>query len=134
MPRTRIVFVFAVLALMAYGAPTQAHDDQCQELHAASFMDDPDVVQHLIEEGADINCLDVLGQTPLITAVNGASIDSFFVLLDNGAQVNVKTEFGNTLLQHTKAKHASFKNPNARVFRNLYARMVAQLVIAGAVN
>lgn len=132
--RPAIATLSAVLALMIMNGPAKAGHDDCVALHEAAFMDEPQDVRDLIRHGADINCLDVLGQTPLITAVNGASIDSFTILLDAGAKVDVRTEFGQTLLAHTKKKYASFNSTAGRRFRALYGDMVARLERAGASN
>ena len=131
--------LFAVLAAglltsVSTGPARADHDDVCRALHEAAFMDDSEDVRALIQHGADINCLDVLGQTPLITAVNGASMDSFDILLKAGAKVDVRTEFGQTLLSHTKKKYASFSSEAAKRLRTLYGDMVARLEQAGAQN
>jgi hypothetical protein len=112
------------------GIPNEA----CSALHAAAFLDEPDEARTLLAHGADVNCLDVLGQTPLITAVNGASLATFELLLSAGARVDVRTEFGQTLLAHAEKKYASFSAPNAGTFRVLYSAMVRHLKIAGALN
>lgn len=124
------------LTLTTGGAPAWAgHGGDCAALHAAAFMDEPDEARDLLAHGADVNCLDVLGQTPLITAVNGASMATFELLLASGAKVDVRTEFGQTLLAHTKKKHASFTSQGGgEAFRALYGTMVARLQRAGAVN
>lgn len=134
MPRIALILcaVYAVGFLTLGGA--QAHHSSCAALHEAAFLDEPDEIKGLLAHGADLECHDVLGHTPLITAVNGASLDSFTVLMSAGARTDVRTEFGQSLLQHTKEKYASFTNPNAQGFRDLYARMVGQLQMAGAVN
>lgn len=123
-----------LIAAMALPAPARADHDDCVALHEAAFMDEPDHVRDLIKHGADINCLDVLGQTPLVTAVNGASTDSFEILMEAGANVDVRTEFGQTLLTHTKRKFASFDTAAGARFRALYRDMVARLERAGAQN
>ncbi|MFC1673270.1 ankyrin repeat domain-containing protein [Pseudomonadota bacterium] len=134
MPRIALIMsaVFTVGFLSLGGA--QAHHSSCTALHEAAFLDEPDEIKGLLAHGAELECRDVLGHTPLITAVNGGSLDSFTVLLSAGARTNVRTEFGQTLLQHTKEKYASFTNPNAQGFRDLYAQMVGRLQTAGAVN
>jgi len=106
----------------------------CTALHEAAFLDEPDEARDLLAHGADVNCLDVLGQTPLITAVNGASMETFELLLASGAKVDVRTEFGQTLLMHTKKKHASFTTQAGENFRTVYSTMVVRLQGAGAAN
>lgn len=134
MPRMALILsaVFTAGFLSFGGA--QAHHSNCDALHEAAFLDEPDEIEGLLAHGVDLECRDVLGHTPLITAVNGGSLDSFSILLSAGARTDVRTEFGQTVLQHTKEKYASFTNPNAQAFRDLYAKMVGQLQSAGAVN
>lgn len=121
-------------ALAGAGTARADQDDVCRALHEAAFLDEPEDVRDLIQHGADVNCLDVLGQTPLVTAVNGASIESFDILLKAGANVHVRTELGQTLLTHTKKKYATFRGEAAKRLRQLYGDMVARLQRAGARN
>lgn len=116
------------------GAARAGHEGGCQALHNAAFLDEAQTVRDLIRHGVDINCLDMLGQTPLVTAVNGASMESFDILLKSGARTDVHTEYGQTLLQHTKKKYASFSIQGGQAFRDLYDTMIARLQIAGAQN
>lgn len=125
----------SVAALCVFGSPAWAgHGGDCAALHEAAFLDEPDEARALLAHGADVNCLDVLGHTPLITAVNGASTATFELLLGAGAKVDVRTEFGHTLLAHTKKKYASFADPAGETLRARYAVMLARLQRAGAVN
>lgn len=118
------------------GTPAKAGHggDNCTALHEAAFLDEPDEARQLLHHGTDVNCLDVLGQTPLVTAVNGASMETFDVLLGAGAKVDVRTEYGRTLLMHTKKKYASFTTQSGENFRILYRAMIARLQGAGALN
>lgn len=122
------------MSFIAFAPTARAGHDDCRALHEAAFMDDPEVVRKLLTEGTDINCLDVLGQTPLVTAVNGASMDSFTILMNAGADVDVNTEYGRSLLAHTKRKYASFTTQAGAKFRALYGDMVVRLEQAGAHN
>lgn len=127
--------IITVLGIQYYSQPVLAGDPAvCPALHEAAFLDEPEEVRALLAAGADVNCLDVLGHTPLVTAVNGASMASFEILLSAGARVNVRTEFGQTLLAHTKTKYASFNETSGAKFRKLYNSMIVRLENAGAVN
>ena len=131
----RLAFVTAIVALIAASLPAHAEPQSCTELHEATFLDEPDEVRDLLALGVDVNCIDVLGHTPLVTAVNGASIDSFGVLMGAGAQVNVRTEFGQSLLTHTKKKFRSVDHQKGlEQYRDLYQSMIARLQTAGATN
>jgi len=107
----------------------------CESLHEAAFLDEPDEVRDALAHGVDVECKDVLGQTALVTAVNGASIGSFDVLISAGAEVNVRTEYGNSLLQHTKRKFRSVdQQKGMEQYRNLFQTMIVRLQTAGADN
>lgn len=131
---TRTILFFSVLVatLTPHGSKA-ATDWVCSQLHEAAFLDEPDEVREALAHGIDINCKDVLGQTALVTAVNGASIDSFEVLINAGARVNVRTEFGQSLLQHTQKKfRAVDQHRGLEQYRDLFQIMIARLQLAGA--
>ena len=114
-----------------------AHADHlnCRQLHEAAFLDEPGEVRDALAHGIDVNCKDALGHTALVTAVNGASIESFNVLMKAGAKVNVLTEFGQSLLKHTEKKFRSVDHQKGlEQYRDLYEIMIARLQTAGATN
>lgn len=112
-----------------------AGDWSCPQLHEAAFLDEPDEVREALAHGVDVDCRDVLGQTALVTAVNGASMASFDVLMKSGAKIDVRTEFGQSLLQHTKKKFTSVDHQKGlEQYRALYQNMIARLQTAGAAN
>ena len=110
----------------------EARHPSCGDLHAAAFLDEPGELKGLLRHGADVNCLDALGHTPLVTAINGASFRCFTLLLDAGARVDVRTEYGKALLAHTRAKVASLNVDGAQNLQALYQKMVVRLKAAGA--
>lgn len=125
-----MLWSFSMLA-----GPTQAGHSTCTELHEAAFLDEPQEIRTVLAHGLDVNCKDVLGHTALVTAVNGASIDSFDMLMRAGAQVNVRTEFGQSLLDHTKKKFRSVdRQKGMEHYRDLFQSMIARLQMAGATN
>lgn len=109
-----------------------AHHSSCMALHEAAFLDEPGEISQLIDHGTNVECLDTLGQTPLVTAVNGASLESFDLLLRAGAKVNVRTEYGQSLLTHAEEKYASLNFKGSASFRKLYQNMIVSLEAAGA--
>lgn len=133
----RTITVFQIAALICAFAATSAHAEtwSCPQLHEAAFLDEPDEVREVLAHGVDVDCKDVLGHTALVTAVNGASMESFDVLMSSGAKVNVRTEFGQSLLQHTKKKFSSVDHKKGlEQYRALYQNMIARLQTAGAAN
>lgn len=63
---------------------------------------DKETVKKLIEDGADIDCKDSDGATPLLNAVNNKNLDIVSILLENGADVNCKNFDGKTPLDLAK--------------------------------
>ena len=66
------------------------------ELHKASWSGDLDWVHTVIEEGADINWCDSVGETALFGACGWGRIDVISYLLQQGALVNIQEESGLT--------------------------------------
>lgn len=126
------------LGVLILAAVPSAHAQDvwpCRSLHEAAFLDEPDEVRDALAHGVDVECKDILGQTALVTAVNGASIESFNILISAGALVNVRTEYGNSLLQHTKRKFRSVdQQKGMEQYRDLYQSMIVRLQTAGAAN
>ena len=59
-------------------------------LHAAVYVDRPDVVEALISAGADVSSTDDTGWTPLHIAVSNGRLELAKTLLDAGAAVNAR--------------------------------------------
>ena len=66
-------------------------------LHCANVMD-LEMVQALLDCGADVNARNNDGYTPLIYASLSTNIEVFRLLLNHGADPNVRYDDGNTLL------------------------------------
>ena len=72
--------------------------ENCSALHAASIEDHPDVVQVLIDNGANVNAQDVYGMPPLqITAKHGY-VEVAKKLLQAGADLEIKNNYKQTAL------------------------------------
>lgn len=82
-------------------ASALAANDGWSALHWAAYMDRPDVIKLLIENGADVNIRDGINNvTPLFWAVRKGRLDAAKLLIDKGADVKIKMKEGQTLL-HT---------------------------------
>ena len=88
----------------------------------------------LLSHGADQNCRDEFNQTPLITATNGASLETMKMLLKQGANVNSRDEIGETALTKALQKMTFFKMKGGENHRQLYKKMIGLLVQAGAIE
>ena len=63
----------------------------------ATYLDHPKIVEFLINEGADLNFLDLqMGQSALHLAVQNESTETIKALVDNGADIMVENDIGET--------------------------------------
>ena len=71
-------------------------------LHLACYMAHPkyDIIEILINAGANINAQDSNGDTPIMLLANSGNVDtsSFKLLIDSGADINIKNNAGKSLL------------------------------------
>lgn len=81
-----------------------SHKPECKdgnaELHLAVRDGNIDLIQMLLEQGADVNTRNDLWLTPLHFAANKNEIEIVKMLLDHGAKVNVLTNFDYTPLHY----------------------------------
>ena len=87
--------------------------DSAYPLHYAANTH-ADMIQLLIEHGADVDVRDDKGKTPLHCAAVTANLENMRALLENGADVNAVDDEGNTPLQL-----AQRGTPAAAFFANL---------------
>lgn len=59
-------------------------------LHCASMFDHPDIVEYLVNEGADINALDKESRSPLLLAASRGGWKTVHVMIRLGANIGVK--------------------------------------------
>lgn len=81
----------------------EQHDDPktfkaLPELHRAACWGFEDVVEELIEDGADVMDIDPIGETALHKAVRLGRMEAARTLLENGANANQKDGLGFTAL------------------------------------
>lgn len=130
-------FIYALLfgvVLLASPRPVAADHASCDQLHAAAFLDEPHELSTLLRHGVDLNCRDILFQTPLITATDGASLDIVKILLNLGVTVNARDEMGETALAKARNKLAFFDMKGGETYRQLYQEMITLLERAGATD
>ena len=73
-----------------------------------AFYGDLSTVKYLIEKkGANINCTDVNGYTPLMHAVIGGQLQIIKYLIEAGADIDIKNTYGKTVLDIMKEKGTS---------------------------
>jgi uncharacterized protein len=78
-------------------------------LHSAVAGRRHDVVEALVAAGADVNVAQRHGYTPLLGAAENADVETYYFLLDAGADPNAKTDDGRTAADlATAAGHEAF--------------------------
>jgi ankyrin repeat protein len=70
----------------------------------ASARADLEVVQILIDAGADVNCRDTDGLSPLHLACHAHALDVCFALIEAGARLDARSVSGRTPLHHAVAE------------------------------
>ncbi|KAL9905738.1 transient receptor potential cation channel A1 [Glossina fuscipes fuscipes] len=59
-------------------------------LHCASMFDHPDIVEYLVQEGADVNALDKEHRSPLLLAASRSGWKTVHLLIRLGANIGIK--------------------------------------------
>ena len=59
-----------------------------------------DIVLWAIDQNADINCMALNGNTPIILSVIYNNLDLMGLLVMNGAKLNLANDYGNTLMHY----------------------------------
>lgn len=72
-------------------------------LRRAAKFGETENMRRLIKQGAEIDCRDKEGWTPLHFACIGGSVDAVRLLLEHGAEVNARTTYGQTPLHWASA-------------------------------
>jgi ankyrin repeat protein len=126
------LFLFSVTLLILLPVILVAHHANCQDVHAAAYLDEPFELAMLFSHGADQNCRDEFDQTPLITATNGASLRSMKMLLKQGVNVNSRDEIGETALTKALQKKTFFDMKGGKNYHQIYQKIINLLVQAGA--
>jgi ankyrin repeat protein len=102
----------SALWLIEKGAIVDSHEEYSRTaLHNASFSNDVDIINALLDKGANIEAYNIDG-TPLIWAANRGSLEAVKVLVNRGANVNATRKSGQTGLSLASryAKRKPFKD------------------------
>jgi len=95
-----------VAVLLIEGADVRKTDSSGRTaLHWASLAtDDRELALLLLKHGAGVNALNLVGESPLHEAVTFGNVDAVRVLLERGADRNLKAEDGTTALARARAE------------------------------
>ncbi|KAM9839532.1 transient receptor potential cation channel subfamily A member 1b [Aulostomus maculatus] len=86
-------------------------DGACQTpLHRATIFDHTELAEYLISLGADLNCIDCKGNSPLLLAASCGAWRTVALLLSKGANVNLKDRFGCNFLHLAILQPKGLKN------------------------
>jgi ankyrin repeat protein len=81
--------------------PNAREDDKsATPLHAAAESGSPEVVEFLLEHGADLNARDKYGDTPLHYAAAFGHPETVRLLLERGTDPNIRNKYGATPLHY----------------------------------
>lgn len=106
-----------------------------QKLHIAIVKGDFDAVQKLVQSGVDINALDVTGETILIHALNEIHMSRLHLKKDNPAEANAKRAIAQLLIDsgaHLNVKDQYGTSPLIFAVRHDDLNMVQSMVEKGA--
>ncbi|XP_074256279.1 ankyrin repeat and SOCS box protein 3 isoform X1 [Saimiri boliviensis] len=76
--------------LLQHGASVNGSHSMCgwNSLHQASFQENTEIIKLLLNKGANKECQDDFGITPLFVAAQYGKIESLSILISSGANVN----------------------------------------------
>jgi ankyrin repeat protein len=101
--RTRRPIWMILVLLFSLLLPLNVYsEDVNEDMIKAAYMGNTATVKSCIEKGANVNAkMGDSGLTALMLAAGGGHTEMVEVLLANGAQVNVKSDLGDTALSRT---------------------------------
>ena len=97
----------AVRRLLDSGDPSVKSRQRGTPVFEAAHWDHEEILELLLDRGADINQRSSSGWTPLIAAVMRGSSRIVEMLLTRGADINARTEDGRTALIHAVRKQST---------------------------
>ncbi len=89
----------AVTWLLTQGAKLSPGGKQWTALHYAVFAGQQDIVNQLLEKGADVNALSTNGSTPLMMAIYEGREDLAKLLLEKGANPSLRNEWNDGAME-----------------------------------
>uniref|UniRef100_A0A671XYY8 Transient receptor potential cation channel, subfamily A, member 1b n=1 Tax=Sparus aurata TaxID=8175 RepID=A0A671XYY8_SPAAU len=86
-------------------------------LHRATIFDHTELAEYLISLGADLNCIDCKGNSPLLLATSCGAWRTVTLLLSKGANVNVRDRCGCNFLHLAILQPKGLKNITEEVLQ-----------------
>ena len=99
----------ALAAVLLLAVSLNGADNQFPAFYTALRANDLAALDALLAKGADLNAADRHGVTPLMAAAAVGSVDAMQRLLDHGAKVDARNEFGSTALMWSVTDRAKVR-------------------------
>ena len=98
-------------------------DSRCLEFQVAAMQNETGNVTRFLDGGVDVNCRDPLtSETALMKAAFNGSVEAVRILLDRGADANIRADNGRTALDYAVASHRAVKQGGPS-----FARLTAKI-------
>ncbi|XP_036375405.1 transient receptor potential cation channel subfamily A member 1-like [Megalops cyprinoides] len=88
-------------------------------LHRATIFDHVELAEYLILKGADIDCVDCKGHSPLLLATSCGAWKTVEMLVSRGANLKIKDKFGCNFLHIAVLQPKGLKNLPEEVLQNV---------------
>lgn len=125
--------VEAAQALLEAGADWKAEDSDDENSATAAGFRGPEMVKVLLDKGVDPNALSTAGHTMLMNATYLANLSTVQLLVDAGADVNIRNERGESALSIAKARKKEY-SVGAPDIASSFQPIIDYLVAHGAVR
>jgi len=111
MPQSQINKIYLLPLIFLFIFLLTSRERPAQDVHKAVRVNDPQEVQQLLSDGADVNALEIdektgfnTKSTPIIIAARKEYLEVVEVLIANGADVNAASIYGKTALAEAAIK------------------------------
>jgi len=87
-------------------------------LHGAATKGNLQIFKYLVDKGADVNAINIYGESLLHTAVRSGNLEIFKCLVNNGADINKINENSETwLLRVEKLEYSNTSQTKERIWK-----------------
>ncbi|KAI7792837.1 transient receptor potential cation channel subfamily A member 1b [Triplophysa rosa] len=101
-------------------------------LHRATLFDHIELAEYLVSKGAEINCMDCKGLSPLLLAASSGAWRTVVFLLSKGADFKIKDKGGRNFLHFATLQPKGLKNlPDAVLQSNTVKEMLSDEDVEG---
>lgn len=102
-------------------------------LHTAASASVPEILQLLINAGAEINAKDAVGSTPILYSLFANKLENFIFLIHAGAELErLDDDYNSVLIKAMNVYVCSFRNQSPTAY--IHKHMIFDLIEHGNVN